>query len=394
MSSNRVVAGECSPLSAVIDGLVARDLTASPVSSLADDLVELHRQLARLQGQIARRVAALDSFTAGQVEGHVTTASWLRDACLTTHEYAADLVRTARVLDARPACAAALQTGSISYPHARVLTSTFADLPVDCHDSAESILLEAAQKMDPGRLRTVAVRLRETINRDHAQRSSNRDHARRRLHVSRTLDGMVALDGLLDPEAGGIVLSALMPLSRPLCPDDTRTPAQRRADALVEMADHTLATGDLPTVASYRPTINVTISLESLRKEPGTPGGELDWAGDITAETARRIGCDATVRRIILGPDSQPLDVGRTKRLVTTAQRTALAVRDRGCTWSGCTRPPWHCDAHHVTAWIDGGDTNLDNLRLLCRTHHRRTHESENSNRNTLPTPEGLGPGP
>ena len=213
---------------ASIDSLAARDVYATPAAALVDEVVELHRQLARLQGQITRRVAALDHITAGRIEGHVTTAAWLRDACSTTHEYAADLVRTSRVLDARSACAAVLQAGSMSYVHARVVTSTLTDLPPDSRDTAEPILLEAAQQLDPGRLRSVGLRLRETINRDHVQRTANRDHARRRLHVSRTLDGMVILDGLLDAETGGVVLSALMPLSKPLNPDDTRTPAQRR----------------------------------------------------------------------------------------------------------------------------------------------------------------------
>jgi hypothetical protein len=367
---------------ASIDSLAARDVYATPAAALVDEVVELHRQLARLQGQITRRVAALDHITAGRIEGHVTTAAWLRDACSTTHEYAADLVRTSRVLDARSACAAVLQAGSMSYVHARVVTSTLTDLPPDSRDTAEPILLEAAQQLDPGRLRSVGLRLRETINRDHVQRTANRDHARRRLHVSRTLDGMVILDGLLDAETGGVVLSALMPLSKPLNPDDTRTPAQRRADALVEIAEHTLRTGETPTVGGRRPTINVSISLPSLRKEPGTSGGELDWGGDITAEAASRLSCDSTVRRIILGPHSQPLDVGRAKRLVTPAQRTALAARDGGCAWlshnnTRCTRPSWWCDAHHIIPWAAGGATDLDNLRLLCRAHHRRAHDEQ-----------------
>lgn len=371
-------------VSVAVDAGAEQDVYATPVPVLADEVVQLHRQLARLQGQIACRVAALDLITGGQVEGHITTASWLRDACLTTHEYASSLVRNSRTLDTRPASSAALQTGSISYSHARVVAATLGDLPTDCHDSAEPILLEAAQKLDPGRLRSVATRLRETINRDHAERSSARDHARRRLYVSRTLDGMVALDGLLDAEAGGVLLSALMPISRPLSPDDSRTAAQRRADALVEIANQTLAHGELPTVAGHRPAINVSIGIESLQKLPGTPGAELDWAGQITAEAARRLGCDATIRRVVLGPDSQPLNVGRAKRLVTPAQRIALATRDKGCTWSGCDRPPWWCDAHHKISWADGGPTDLDNLRLLCRTHHRRTHDTDS----------GSGPGP
>jgi len=211
--------------------------------------------------------------------------------------------------------------------------------------------------------------------------------------VSRTLDGMVVLDGLLDAEAGGVVLSALMPLSKPLSPDDHRSPAQRRADALVEVCQHTLTHGDIPTVGGHRPTVNITLSLQSLRKEPGTPGGELDWAGDITAEAARRLSCDANIRRIILGPHSQPLNVGRTKRVVTPAQRTALAARDRGCTWPGCSRPPWWTDAHHTVSWADGGNTDLDNLRLLCRTHHKQTHEQPGLRQQTH-NGQYQGPGP
>ncbi len=398
MSSSDVVRGSSGPggwvggVAGAVDAGAICDVYAAPVSVLADTVVELHRQLARLQGQLTRHVAALDTVTTGQVEGHPTTASWVRDVCATTHEYASDLVRTSRVLDARPACAVALQTGAMSYVHARVVTSALTDLPADSRDSAEPILLEAAAKLDPSRLRSVATRLRETINRDYADRSANRDHARRRLHVSRTLDGMVALDGLLDAEAGGIVLSALLPLSRPLGPDDNRAPAQRRADALVEIAEQTLRNGELPTVGGHRPAINVTISVESLQKRPGSRGAELDWAGDITAETARRLGCDATIRRIVLGPDSQPLDVGRARRLVTPAQRAALAVRDGGCTWfshynTRCTRPSWWCDAHHILPWADGGTTDLDNLRLLCRTHHRRTHENNGHDNRAGPGP-------
>ncbi len=392
MCTTDVVAG--------IDVLAASDVYTAPAAVLADEVVELHRELSRLQAQITRRVAALDHITAGQIDGHVSTASWLRDACSTTHEYASDLVRTSRVLDARPTCAAVLQAGRISYVHARVVTSTLSDLPPDSRDTAEPILLEAAQKLDPGRLRSVANRLRETINRDHADRSATRDHARRRLHISRTLDGMVVLDGLLDAEAGGIVLSALMPLSKPLSPDDTRTPAQRRADALVEISEHTLRTGEIPTMGGHRPAITVTLSLESLQKLPGTPGGELDWAGPVTAETARRLSCDANIRRIILGPDSQPLDVGRAKRLVTPAQRAALTARDGGCSWlspnnARCTRPPWWCDAHHIVSWVDGGPTDLDNLMLLCRTHHRLTHRPAPPAHRLNKSPDAeRGPGP
>jgi HNH endonuclease len=75
------------------------------------------------------------------------------------------------------------------------------------------------------------------------------------------------------------------------------------------------------------------------------------------------------------GAPSQPLEVGRATRVIQAAQRAALAVRDRGCVFTGCTRPLAWCDAHHLRHWLHGGPTDLANLALLCRAHHRAVHE-------------------
>ena len=144
MCSTGVIAG--------IDVLASQDVYTTPAAALAEEVVELHRELARLQGQITRRVAALDHLTTGKIDGHVSTASWVRDTCSTTHEYASDLVRTSRVLDSRPACAKVLTAGAMSYPHARVITAALTDLPAESRDCAEHILLDAAVKLDPGQV--------------------------------------------------------------------------------------------------------------------------------------------------------------------------------------------------------------------------------------------------
>jgi len=107
----------------------------------------------------------------------------------------------------------------------------------------------------------------------------------------------------------------------------------------------------------------------------GPRAAETGWAGPITGEAARRIACDAGITRVITDGPSQPLDVGRRTRTIPPAIRTALVVRDRGCVFPGCDRPPPWTDAHHLVHWADGGPTNLDNLALLCRTHHRTVHE-------------------
>jgi hypothetical protein len=186
---------------------------------------------------------------------------------------------------------------------------------------------------------------------------------------------MYRLDGELDPEGGRIVLTAIESVTDPsnLDESDPRTPAQRRADALVDLcADH-LSHGPTPTSNGIRPHLSAVISLDTLHRSPAEPC-EYDDGTVITPQTARRMACDATVTRIVLGPVSEPLDVGRATRVVPAAIRKALIIRDRHCQAPGCDRPHRWCDAHHIIHWADGGPTSLDNLTLLCRRHHRAAH--------------------
>jgi hypothetical protein len=186
---------------------------------------------------------------------------------------------------------------------------------------------------------------------------------------------MVVLDGLFDPESGATLMAALMAMSAPRRVGDPRSAAQAKADALVELARRALDRGELPEQSGERPHLAVTVDLTSLRGDAGAPPAELDWTGPIPGETARRIACDAGVSRVLMAGKGQVLDVGRTTRIVPAAVRKALAVRDGGCRFPGCFRPPPFTDAHHIVSWLDGGATALDNLILLCRFHHRWVHE-------------------
>lgn len=107
-------------------------------------------------------------------------------------------------------------------------------------------------------------------------------------------------------------------------------------------------------------------------KRPGN--GDLVFGDPLPASDVRRIACDAAIIPIVLGTQSEPLDVGREHRLVTPAIRRALIARDRGCVIPGCGAPPGHCDAHHLIHWINGGETSVDNLALVCTPHHRAIH--------------------
>ncbi|TDW18898.1 HNH endonuclease signature motif containing protein [Kribbella kalugense] len=118
--------------------------------------------------------------------------------------------------------------------------------------------------------------------------------------------------------------------------------------------------------------ITVTIDLQDLKAATADALGDTVYGPGLSAATIRRLACDAKVIPIVLGSNSEPLDVGRCERLVTRAMRRALNTRDRGCVV--CGAPPIMCDAHHLISWIDGGDTKLSNLALLCRRHHTDLH--------------------
>jgi hypothetical protein len=115
------------------------------------------------------------------------------------------------------------------------------------------------------------------------------------------------------------------------------------------------------------------MDVEALRSRAGGRA-VLEDVGPISAETALRLACDASVTRVVTDARSVPLEVGRTTKVVSPAVRRALAVRDGGCAFPGCERPPGWADAHHVRHWADGGETGLSNLVLLCRPHHRVIH--------------------
>ncbi len=323
--------------------------------------------------------------------------------------------------------------------HAQVLAHGTSDLPDHVAVEAEPVLVEAARRLDPPWLRRVLGHLHQVADPEGADRQAERRHQRRGLWLTPTFEGMVAIDGLLEAEAGQTLLSALEPLARPADAADTRSGGQRRADALAELARRSLEGERLPQTGGVRPRLTVMVDLDSLLGRPGAVGGEVDGgAGPLPAEACRRLACDGAVTRVLVsrhpshrrnhhphpghgptagdqhhptrdgdgdeallaapqsgaaglqgqlraamallspilgGAPSQPLDLGRTSRVVTPAQRTALAVRDGGCVFPGCARPLAWCEAHHLRHWLHGGPTDLANLALLCRAHHRAVHE-------------------
>ena len=232
-----------------------------------------------------------------------STAGWLRNRLRMGAGAAAGAVRTARALFGGPLTATgqALTDGEISPAHAQVLAHGTQELPDHLAAEAEPALLDAARRLDPPRLRRVVGHLWRPLTPRVPRPRPNASHLRRGLWVSPTLEGMVAVDGLLEPEAGQIVLAALEPLARPADATDTRSGSQRRADALTELARRNLEAGQLPQSGGVRPQLLVTVDLDSLLgHHPGTWGVMLAGWGRWPPEACRRLACDGAVTRVLV----------------------------------------------------------------------------------------------
>jgi hypothetical protein len=343
---------------------------------LQDDVIGVFDAIERLRAEAIRRVAELDSRQAHLIDGHVSAGSWLRHSTGMAPSTAREHVRVARALRDMPKTAEAFSVGDITFSHVRLL-AVAADEHPDVFLLHEEALVEAAEGLPVRQFRKALEYWWQAVAPEAAMDAAEALHVQRRLHLSTTFEGAGVLDALLDTEATATVRAALGSfLDRAArTVDDDRSPAQVRADALVAMCRFYLDHGNAPIVGGERPHVTVLVDLESLERRAGRLC-ELGDEGVVTPEVARRLACDAGITRIITKGRSEPLDVGRKTRTVSPAIRRALVVRDGGCRFPGCDRPPAWCDAHHIVHWIDLGPTAVPNLVLLCRRHHRLVHES------------------
>jgi len=340
-------------------------------SVVSEELSRTRRHISSLEADAARLIVAAEQQGIPEAEGFGSTVAWLVDLTGEPAYVCRAQVAVARALRHMPLTMQAFSSGRLSVSRVRLLVECREAAPI-LFERDERMLVEQACRLAARVLPVALSHWRRLADPDGAAEAVARAFAQRRLHASMHWRGMVRLDGDLDPEGGAVVLAALGSLSgRTREPDDARTPEQRRADALVEICRRHLDSGNSPIQGGERPHLHVTVDLAALQGE-----GLVDLdAGPITAEAVRRLGCDASVSRIVFGPDDEPLAVGRATRTVPAAMRRALDRRDRCCTHPGCDVPaPW-CDAHHIVHWAKGGETRLENLRLLCRRHHGWEHD-------------------
>ena len=303
-----------------------------------------------------------------------------------TRAEAKDLLRHAELFQHKDVHDAA-RDGVLSKQHLTVLDRTLVEASEADRDKVRAALLEQAAEFDGAALRVIAQRILQLLDQDGTPpHDPELAEPTREFHCTSRKDGSVVFRGTIDPETGATLTAMISPLAKPTSAADTRSTAQRQGDAFAEIIELAAGSDRLPDEGGERPHLALTMPLKDFMAQRGT--ADIDGAGPTNAASARRIGCDSTVLRVVLGAESQPLDIGRATRTIPTHIRRALIIRDRGCAFPGCHRRPRQCHAHHVTHWADGGPTGVDNLVLLCGQHHRLIHHSSRTVRITRGTPE------
>jgi hypothetical protein len=444
-------------LQAGVAGLDGADASELPDAEVRSQVAALLAVVNSVTAVLSARVGVFDARGLSEVDGFKTTRSWLVAYGRMTQGAATGWLNRARMLRELPALAAAAGRGDVSAEHLAKVHALVHRVGLKEITPADRTLADLSSEKTPAETQQACERIAAILDPDGAEPDPVKDHERREIVFSR-LGSMMYLKGRLDAEGGAALMTVVDAWMRPPGPGDTRTAAQRRADALVDIARDALHRGVAPTVGGVRPQLGILITpaallgpnLSSLPTtadpsptgarptDPGpnntgaagggaTGGGAmgggaagggapgcdhasddvpawargrpaftgprdplteagipplpdppwLRWMGDIPPELAQRIACDSDVWRIVLDPATGlPLDLGRTHRTVPHWMRKALHARDRTCRWPGCDVPAAWTDAHHaVLPWYLGGETNIDELILLCRHHHVLTHE-------------------
>jgi hypothetical protein len=329
---------------------------------LVDELASLFTHRDRLEARISDLLRHAGETKAFGRDGYTSLTAMLKHRMSLHPGEALRHVTRANGLVQAPLTSLAFASGAISGAQVDVLLEA-KFLAGDAFSEAEGRLVTLA--MDTPLVRDLKKHLEYWLEQvAPVDLGSERNLMRDLRSLTLRRDGeMIRISGWVDIEAGERLRAGLE--LGPPAEDDTRSTPARRADLLL----------DIMNGASGRPDITVHVSAEALsRNEPGI--SETSSGTFLTIDEIRRLACDANLTRVIFDPESQPLDVGRTKRLVTPGLRAAVCARDLRCVFPTCDRDANWCDAHHLVHWADGGETSIDNLILLCRSHHVLVHEA------------------
>jgi hypothetical protein len=347
---------------------------------LLERLGELLRAQNRLAAEVARTVRQCEVADASEFDGIKTMAAWLRGHARLSGRSAAELVAIGRAMEHLPAVAAAFADGAATAAQVGVIATVARPEEMDAAAArdvdlaaVDDALATVATTQAHDRLVAVVRHYQEALHPDGAEPDPTEG---RRLSLVKHGDGALGVRGELDAVGGEKLQAALEAIVQAgRCKGDTRTRAQQLADALVQLADNALASGDLPVCRTVKPHVVITVDGQDLADPNPNTGAAVTGFGDLlSAARARSVACDAQITRLVVDPDGLPLDVGRSQRVVPPHLRRAVEHRDRHCVFAGCGAPTHWCDVHHLVEWIFGGETSLENSALLCERHHTKAH--------------------
>lgn len=389
-------------VNARLDELAGLDPLSMTVEDKKTALVELERARHRLAGLQAQVMAGGGELT--EQGAHRTVADFLADQATSDRGPLVALEKLGQALEERfPLLEAAVADGRVSIPKAQVLVraldllGTEEEVSTEVLASAQAHLVDMAPAFTAAQLRILARRVLDVVAPQIGEAVEARVLENEEREAARHLS--VAFQ----PRPGGIagvteiriratdataarLRTHLEAMTAPrhlaarggtINPEDRRPYAQRMGAAFATLVE-ALDPERLPLQGGNATTIMVTIALADLRKELAAASvhGSSDGELRISAGQARRLACNALIIPAVLGAASEILDLGRARRLFTSAQRKAMAARDRTCRAEGCTMPAAWCEAHHFkNPWARGGLTNLNHGKLLCPWHHQRAHD-------------------
>ena len=364
-----------------VAGLAGRDRSDWTGDALSEELVGMLQVRERLDAEIIRTTAAWRRRRAWEADGALSPVAWLTHKATIGRSEARRLVKTARIISDAPQLGDALVEGNTTTAHINALASVMSDRRRSVLPDHDQVLAEHAESLSV-RDFTVLARRWAAIADDYlAGDTHDEQQPRNRLHASATMGGRVVGNFDLEPVAGAELLNTLDHLAPPDpkgAPDGVRTLSQRRGDALSDLA-HWYHQGAEP--GGNPPSLGVVVDVATLNDdtpELAKSRCDLEGVGPVTQATLERISCGATIQRVVMAGDSIMLDMGRNTRLATPTQARAVRIRDTGCVFASCDRPPPWCDIHHVNGWTrHNGPTNIENLVCLCTCHHTLIHNSK-----------------
>ena len=358
--------------------------------SLTARLLEIEQRQRSLDADRADALVEWERSREWADDGSVTASGRLARETVISVRVARERLQVSRLLaSSMPLTRAALD--ALGWPKAKLLASAINPRTAAFFERDEAVLVEQAQRLSVDQLAILLGHWKRIVDEDGANADADSQHDSQYLQLSTSWDGQGFLKGRLDPEATAIVKSVLDQIADELYrserrarieakmagedPDPLRGQSERAADALVEMARRAAA-----TTASEAAGVSVILA-----KPLVTIHMDVDWYGEVKARFADgtpiptryalRLACDAAIVRAITKEGTVPLELGRTVRDPSDAQRRALGVLWATCAHPTCDRPFAWCQLHHVWHWDDGGPTDVGWLLPLCGGHHRLHHK-------------------